>query len=196
MSNTRRAKQVRRLNEKGAASLRRLLLQVFQVVLRAGMTLAVIAQIGAGRRIVGLVALRAVGRGVAAAIGDHGHCRFIIVAVAVIVGVVVIPAAVIGVRAEAADRSAAREPGPKAAAVTMMPVTTTPIAATTLPVARSRDAACTAVGRREGLSAPAAYEAATAGTYRCAGGEIATAAADPRAAEIAAAHVGAATAKV
>src|SRR3954447_24325321 len=195
MSNTRRAKQVRRLNEKGAASLRRLLLQVFQVVLRAGMTLAVIAQIGAGRGIVGLVALRAVGRGVAAAIGDHGHCRFIIVAVAVIVGVVVIPAAVIGVRAEAADRSAGREPGPKAAAVTMMPVTTTPIAATALPVARSRDAACTAVGRREGLSAHrAGCEAATAGRSCCAAGEIAAAAADPRAAEVAAevaaAHAG------
>jgi hypothetical protein len=78
-----------------------------------------------------------------------------------------------------------------------MPVTTTPIAATALPVAHSRDAACPAVGRREGRSAShAAYEAATAGTYRCAGGEIATAATDPRAAEIAAAHAGAATTKV
>ena len=59
--------------EEGAASLRRLLLHVLQVVLRAGMALAVIAEIGAGRRIVGLVALRAVARRVAAAIGDHGY---------------------------------------------------------------------------------------------------------------------------
>src|SRR4051812_48616318 len=78
-----------------------------------------------------------------------------------------------------------------------MPATTTPVAATTLPVARSRDAACPGVGRREGRSARrAGCEAATAGTYCRAGREIATAATDPCAAEVAAAHAGAATTEV
>src|SRR5438874_2650827 len=39
--------------------------------LRAGMAQAVIAEIGAGRRIVGPVALRAIGRRIAATVGHH-----------------------------------------------------------------------------------------------------------------------------
>src|SRR5258707_13970229 len=99
--------------------------------LRAGMPQAVIAEIGAGRRIVGLVALCAIGRRIAAAVGHYGDGRalVIVVVVGIVGGIVVIAAAVIGVGAEPADRSTRRDAGPEAATAMA------PAAAATIPVA-------------------------------------------------------------
>src|SRR3954469_18624015 len=121
--------------QRGVALLRRLFLHAFSNVspLRAGMPQAVISEVGTRGRIVGPVALGAVG-GIAAALRHYRDCRVGIVAViAIIVGIVVIPSAVIGVRAQSADRRTCREAGPEAAAMTP----TAPVPAAAVPIVAS-----------------------------------------------------------